>query len=1100
MKCPYHPAPLPVLKARLSRVVLRAAAVSLVLLPWATPFASADTCPPSQWERFPTPSHENLHVLPGSDIDRFSVGGTNRSTLYAIGTWNSPCANDTPDDPLSSDQTLFDSGQAPRLWQSSDGGMTWTDKTDSVLKARNLPDAGDGPYDDFLAFTSVSAAPDDSGVVMVAGYDKNGTAVVVASSDGASEFSWLGCGPIDGIILCAAVSPETDGVRQLAVGTADSINGGRIWRYEAGTPWQGDWVDTGEWDGWADSPSWGNNPTSIDAITSLAFSPQYDIDRSIVAIAIANAEEPDGDPYTGFYLVAGTWDATESWNTSAGFDNYPLLVRHDGDVIHAPPAAPGFLLRTLTSLALPADFNGEQGGSRVALVAVNGSLVNPSSDSLLTEGGFLFWTRDDTLSGELLAAERNPWVASIAYSGTTDMQGRIVAGTSYPRQFTWNDVVDWFDAGSPALSCCSGVGVLYSADNDPCCPRWEWAERPPSGQFNAQVAWSHDGAAAYASTSGSGRLWHDGKWYADESAFSSTANPSANWEQTGLIDTMIHRIVDMAYEPSSNTLYVHTKHDFDDGSVCDCESLWRTGDDGSTWVRQLHGNPDVSDDDNDAFDSAMNGYYRGFYKPVTEGYLLAGGMRYLIGDAIDTDDEQQVEQGFDANAVYRLFEGDDGHWQTISELVLNYEGLLDMNCSGMPGDVLYVGFDDLWWDYTANVPLSYQPDGADPSCPPGHDCRKVSGVARCLDPGRIDCCGNCEWDYLIRGLTGTPDTDGVYEQLLLAGANCSEQAIRLWAIDDGNGYWSDGGGDGESYDWCAAEFSDDRWGRLWTYDDCYAATAIITNTDVPDRTIPSDPCRCAHEAFSLEWQQACDSCEYEIQIAYDREFSHIVLETESFVRGVVAHSVRFYRPPQPDSPGLLIDKGILKCNQAYWWRVRAHLASTDEVISSWWSIPERFFTAPGPPGQLELRAPGDGVSRVPVKDIGFSWTRVTGATRYDFLLVDRDRGHVASQVGDFTSFVLPLTLDYDTPYVWRVIALDGDRVVSESVRATFRTMPAPASLESDVQRPVINPPGVAVRYDWMWYFAGAIGLLLALALAALSHVNRRIKRGRRRDR
>ena len=1063
-------------------------------------FATADECAPARWDRYRTPSHEDLLVLPGSDIDCFATGGADGSTIYAIGTWNSPCANDTPDDPFSPHGMLRDSGQAPRLWKSTDGGVTWRDRTARVLEAANLPDAGAGDYDDFLCFTAIAAGPDDPGIVVVAGYDRNGRAVVAGSRDGAEEFTWLGCGAVDGMILCASISPTIDGTRRIAVGTTDPLNGGRVWRYDTGRGWSGVWVDTALHDGWTDYPLWGGDAASVYAVTSVAFSPRYLEDSTILAVVVAQAEEPDGDPYQGFYLVTGRWDATDSWNGAAGLADRPLLVRDGGQVIHAPSPLPLFLLRGLTDMALPADYDGERDADRVALISVNGIMVEPSSGSLVAEGGFLFWVQGGTASRELLRNEGNPWVASIAYHGDADMRGSMLIGASCPDAWTWDDIVDWHNAGSPALSCCKGVPVLFSTENEPCCPRWDRAEQPPSGQFNAQVAWSPSGEAAYASTSGRGRLWHDGQWYADESAFSRSTSAITEWEQTGLVDTMIEEIVAIADDPASGTLYLHTRHTGEDGSVCTCESIWRTVDEGAAWVRQLHGRPATDDADEDAFDDIIDDYYRGFYSARSEGYLQAAGVRYVIGDAIDEDDDQQVDAGLAADTVYRLLEGRDSDWDRMTPLVLDYTRLVYMACGDSPGGTLYVGFDSVWWDFTTNEPLPYEAGGSAPTCPSGHDCRVVSGAARYLTVGSNDCCPEYEWDYLIRGLRGSDDEDGVREHLQLAGASCRGCFVRLWAIDRGSDYWARDGEDTDSYDWCAGRFSNDLWGRLWKYDDCYAMAPVAAISDDDPLTVPSDPCACANEEFVLEWDRLCDACQYDIQIATDRRFTHVALETEAFLDASLSTATaRFYLPPDPAQPCLLVAKGMLDCNQSYWWRVRAHMAETDEVIRSWWSEPGVFFTAPGPPGLIELRAPGDGATRVAVKNVGFTWTAVSGATRYDFMLVDLEQGHVASKVGDFTAFVLPLTLEFDTSYVWRVIALDGDRVITESARATFRTEPQPAAPSEAAVGATLVPPAAASQPDWIRYFAGILALLLAALLVVLSRVNRRLRRRRSRD-
>jgi hypothetical protein len=1095
MKLPFHHPAAVRVAARVCACSVIAAC--LLLQPNAQDATCADnSCPPAQWQPYPTPSDENLAVLPGSDIDQFVTTGGDGATVYAIGTWNSPCAEDAAGDPFAPDGFIFNARQAPRLWKSIDGGSTWEDRTQEVLEARGLPDAGGGEYDDFVAFTALATAPDDPDLVVVAGYNRDGLALVAGSRDGGTTFAIVACGDITGVVLSVAVSREVKERRQIAVGTMDMLNGGRIWRCEAGSRWPTSWTDTTAYNGWDELPVWGGDASRIHAVTSLSFSPSFATDGAMLAIVAAAAEEPDGDSYTGYYLVAGTWDATNAWNEAAGFADYPVLLQTSDHVIQCPPAIPAFLLRGMTDIALPADYDADDSSARRVLAAANGLLVNPASDSILAEGGVLLLAEGARLSDSLVSVEGNPWLSSVSYHGNATMQGRLLVGTAYPRDWSWSDIVLWFSAGSPSLPCCAGTGVLFAEGLEPCCPRWTWSERPPSGQFNTQVAWTPDGVAGYASTSGAGRLWHGEEWYADESAFSVSPLPLLGWEQSGLVDTMIHRLADIAYDPATATLHLHTSHLADAGTVCDCESVWRSSDEGATWRRELHGRPESDESDEDAFDDILGGYYRGFFKPWIEGYLQAPGVRYLIGDAIDEDDDQQVEAGFEADAVYRLRSGAGNPWQKISEFVLNYEGLIHMDCGGAQGNALYVGFDNLWWDFTANTPLPYKSDGGDPDIPSSHDCRKVSGAARALDPGRPDCCDALEWDYLIRGLVGTTESGGVYERLELAGAHCTTNFVHLWAIDDGNYYWGEEGGDSEGYDWCTATFINARWGRLWTYADCYAMTAVQPLHDGAV-TIPSDPCRCAHEEFLIQWERPCDACEYELQLALDRDFTHVVFETDALLQALDAErSTRFYLPPHPPEPDILVAKGFLDCNETYWCRVRAHLAETGEVIRSWWSAPVRIDTAPGPPGLVELRAPGDGATGVPVKDVAFTWTRVSGATTYDFMLVDKERGHVASSISDATTFVLPLALKHDTPYVWRVIALDGERVITESDGATFRTEPEAASPASQVPPPPFTPPTPPAQSSWLWYFAGAIALLLLLALGALSRVNRRLRRER----
>jgi len=1070
--------------------------------------AAVDASTHSRWDTHAAPTDEDLVILPGSDILSFDVSGADGRTIYAIGTWNAPAGcidNDYADDSIAA-------GQSPVLWKSIDGGAAWRDLTGRVLEAEALPDCLDDgtEWNDMVFFTAVAAAPDDPDFVVLCGYDAEGTPVVVGSSDGGERFHHTGCSELAGEILCVDVSPLTPEGRSIAVGTIDLISGAGIWRLDPGRAWSARWEDMADLPGWADAwltMSGTATRQDIYAVTSVAFSPSFAADRALIAVLVAFAEEEDGNPYAGYYVASGCWDDNPGWNDDAGFDGFPVAVSADEDVIQTDPSLPTFFLRHISDVALPRDFEAGSGDEKSRLLfVVNGIQVNPTTGSTTGEGGFLFSLEGAEMSRDLLGDADNPWVTSIAYSGDHTLEGRVIAGCFLPESIAsyWGvapEITDWFSDngdhadGDHVLPCGEGVMVLYADGLDECCPSWTPASTPPSGQFNCQVGFTPDGSRAYATTEGDSRHGLDDYRWGDESAFSvvTTPAPATAWEQTGLIDTMIHEIVDLNYAPATGCLYVQTQHFSSPGRICRCESIWRSCNAGRTFSRVLLGQPDSSEDDEDAFDAVMEKYHRGFTKTTTEGYLYSAGVRFIIGDAIDVDEEEQVEAGFEADAVYRMFE--DEEWEEISELTLNYEGLLVMEGAG--GTVLYVGFDNLWWDFASNVALPYKPDGSDPDLPYGHECRKTSGVARCLLPDSESCCEALEWDYLIRGLEGALATDDPYEQFGFSGASLGEGAVRLWSIDTGNHYWSEDGKDSESYDSCAREFINRRWGRLWTYDDCPAVAVSTTGTGAAETLIPTDACKCTNEEFVLEWERSCDGCEYEIQVALEPEFASVVLDTEDFTTGATAGESRgFYRPPQPDHPSLVIAHGQLQCNTRYWWRVRTHLAETDEIIAGWWSTPASFRTAPAPAQPLVLSTPPAGATRVPLRDIGFTWNSISGATSYDFMLVDADRNHVASRLGPETSFILPGPLQPGMPYVWRILALDGEQVIAESARATFLTEP-PAQVQPAYVQPAVTPPVAPGTADWVAPFVGTVAALLLAALAALSYVNR-VQRHRRR--
>ncbi|HHE41774.1 MAG TPA: hypothetical protein ENL12_03925, partial [Dehalococcoidia bacterium] len=723
---PFHTA----LSARRWREGVAVLAILVALAPCAKAPA-ADCPPPSQWRTYPTPGHEDLLVLPGSDISAFEVTGAEGDTVYAIGTWNPPddCIENT-----YSDENIA-AGQAPRLWKSTDSGASWTDITEQVINAYGLPDCcnDDRTWNDFVFFSAIAAAPDDEDCLVVCGYDAMHRTVVAGSDDGGETFHCAGCGRIAGEPLCIDISAESEGVRTIAVGTLDPAGGGSVWLLDIGTGWTGAWHDSGNDPGWTDAwqqMAGTGSRDDIQAVTSVVFSPAYKRDLSLLATVIAYAEEPDGDAYTGYYVVqAARCDDHLLWNGQAGYNDMPVRVAPAGTVIVAYATRPPFFLRQGAMLAVPADYNADHEGNRAVLLVVNGLRRDVASGATLDEGGFAYILAGGRLSSDLLRHERNPLVSSIAYDGGTSMKGSALIGCLLPAPYAWQwhwlpELQQWHSHdgdrpdGDYVLPCCSGPLVLISESLDDCCPRWTRADRGPSGQFNCQLAFSPDGTRAYASTGGDSQHGADDFRWGDESAFSiSDAEPvGLHWEQSGLIDTMIDAIEDLNYDPAATCLYLHTSHESGNDSICCCESIWRTCDQGETYRRILLGRPDTSRDDNEAFDDIMDAYHRGFFASRDSGYAYGDLARYAIGDAVDESDRE--EYGFEADAVYRKMEEGGRGWKAISELTLDYERLLLMECDGCAVPVLYVSFDSLWWDFTTNEPLPYNDDGSDPHRPP----------------------------------------------------------------------------------------------------------------------------------------------------------------------------------------------------------------------------------------------------------------------------------------------------------------------------------------------------------------------------------------------
>jgi len=592
----------------------------------------------SKWERQGTPTDDDKVILPGSDIIDFDVTGSDGMTVYAIGTWQGQNVTCLGSDyvgytPVPGPGELWAAAQIAKFWKSTDGGVTWTDKTSKVLDAKNLPNEGTSTaldWDDFMFFTAVSAAPDDPDFVVVTGWDHSYNAVVVGSSDGASKFYYMGCATATGIITCVDVSMEVDDKHVIAVGTWDwlsspayTTNNAAVWRYDAGGYWSAYWVQTGATTAVPTAGYTGWEP--CDAIVDLEFSPNFDVDDSIVVLCIDEVNDinaasfPDSDAdtgttpdYLGFKLQAGTWNSIDAWNAAAEFDSYPVVIKND-DYSIVSPIDPtlgsgwdqvGALIRRAGDIDLPMDYMGDDNSDRKVMVVVNGVEFNMSStpDEWIDDGGFLFWVENTTISLEMLDHEDNPYISSLDYQGNIDMEGRTLLGLAFPSSWRCDEIMDWFNGdgvGAEALPCCAGVQVLRSETTDVCCPDWDYAAKPPSGQFFATVMMTPDGDWAFAGTQGeswlSGTSGHSAGWWSDESAFSISGHSGdlgSCWNQESLIDTDIDFIADAVVNPACGYIYMLTINnvvvDAREGKVCECDSVWRSEDSGSTWLRIFH--------------------------------------------------------------------------------------------------------------------------------------------------------------------------------------------------------------------------------------------------------------------------------------------------------------------------------------------------------------------------------------------------------------------------------------------------------------------------------------------------------------------------------
>jgi len=1086
-----------------SRVIYLAIALALVISLvgiLALPKTSADPGL-TKWTKVTTPSEKNKTIFPASDLYDFAVG-PDGETIYAIGE-----AVDKDD--VDADTNVAE--MLPHLWKSTDGGATWTNNSSKLLKKNvklSLPA-------EFAKLTQIAVAPDKGDFIAIAGTLTTGAPAVVGSTNGSTTFYYTGALPavVSGTakIVSLDVSREVDGIYNLAIGTDD----GFVCRYVAGTYWGGSWADATDV---VDYPGW----IASTAVTSVAFSTSWSADRTVLAISTDN-------------VTGKAWLQTAMWGTHTGWGG---VVERAGAVefkVATTSIAPVAIFPGVTGIALPSDYNGYDAGMRRIYTYVDTDDVTPN-------GGYVF--RIDSTSLSIPTGPTGyPWFASIAYHGTHDdgdaMLGELADGAS-------NAAPNW-PPRSTAFDCCAGVNVWRSPNIDICCPEWHGAIKPPSGQAYAIVAFTPDGKKAYATTQGEGLT--------DESAFSVSLDVGACWNQLGLIDTDIDYLSDVAVSRDCSVTYLASVNESQGAQVCDCDSVWmkdaNADDYADVWQRVYHKALEGADemgllrlspeyDDGDVVywgDSASTNLYWASAKgicgwssrkttldiqdfgladdatiyvlekggssvskyiggvhdwstavdsKVTLGHsitvlgdkILVGGTDSKVGwsddgagsfTALDNALMGDVHLAFDsyfsgegANStiyaavagadagIYRWVIGDSTEWTNLNAIAYDYYGIVLDNADGNPktdaahGGVLYAATDEIV-------------DGA----------VTYSGVARCLTPAETACCGSEEWDYLHAGLGAGPAESFDLEpsSLRICGCLTPSSNSQLYAIDN---------------DWYA--MADGSDGALWAYEDCFAKSAPALSAPRHGAMIPSDPCICVNEEVVLKWDRQCNACSYDWTIALDDAFTEVVLSGTE------------YEPPSGAHPAVVIAEGALDCNESYFWHVRSADAETGEIIHSPWSETWLFTIEAGPGGGVNLTAPDDGASNVPISNVGFTWTGVAEAGNYEWVLspnADLSSPIDTKTTLQGTAYTYTGTLDHSGTYFWQVKAMKGANVMSTSSVATFTTAPVPVTPPDPVQVTTYPPAPPPSTPTWVWVVIG-IGAVLVIVVIVLIFRTRRV--------
>ena len=994
-----------------------------------------------EWSVVDTPSEEDFVVVSPSEVNALVLASD--EVFYAI---------DIPGEDV---------------YKSIDGGVTWKDDMTQAL----LDEGADLPAWD------IAVAPDDPDLVAVV---TDARQEVYVSEDGGETWEDTQVSSATGwdsslLIADIDISPEYDSSRDMVIGTRkpDASANGDIWVLKREI-----------------IPGWKAQELEIDStvgadVTSVRFSPSYEDDRTVVAVA---------SDTNGTYLCTGVRDTT--LDTTEWKVTVPAGVEIKGPVAGSP--AEDEII--CSDLALPAGYSGDDADSRVLYAAYASN----------TDADDAFRIEDDKVFRLNIDMGRPVAAASIAYR-----DGRLLVG----------------EVAGEAGSASALLHVTFEPEEN--TPEWEDPEKPPTGGLtsdyaNAQVAWNSNGTLAYCGTSTNlvqiATDWDDtglpGNWSGqaqDESALSRSDEDCDVWNQLSLIDT------DMAFLCD----YALTLEEVDDESEYDTlflasvgagyDSVWRSSTDplGEIWQRVWCFDSQSDDtilrlgpeDDSEtlllaARDSDYARYsqdegqtWKWFWRPfpnnITDVAVVDDELLYVLDDNLvnkctwdgdrglwewERDIETDLLSGYSiaVSGHNYVFVGDDGDEGKIAYSANGAESFQLMEAVPEPGKmqvcpdeefarnrIVYAASDDtssgiyrwtiggsthwrnLYPPHMGFVGLAQESGVLYGAYGPGVD--------RTLVP-RVNIVKEHDWDSLTvdlaAGATFRPGT-------LMAVSN---EAVDLWAIDD-RGY----------------DFAADK-GCLWTYSDAFALQTPWPTIPAIGEGISCDPCGCDASTFCFSWRRLPSAERYDLWIAIDEKFDHVIARIEDL------------SPDDCCNPSWCTDEDPLRfvCGETYYWKVRSASTIEDETVHSRWSPAMKFIieagtTREGMHTAPLLRVPENGgveISRSPA----FSWVGFPGTEKYEFILAENSglTQVVVSEKLSQPAYMYEGQLGWGKTYFWRVRALEP--APSDATTGTFTVMVEPQPEAAPIPAfPEVVPPAQQTP-SWVWIVIGVLGLLAALVV------------------
>ena len=1011
-----------------------------------------------EWSVVDTPSEEGNVVVSPSEINAF-VAGQN-DTFYAI------------DIPHS------------RVYKSTDGGVTWEDDLNETLEDEGAT----------LPAWDIAVAPDDPELVAVV--TDNRTAVYLSDDGGHSwEGKWENSTSFDlngTLISDIAISPKYDDTYDIAIGTRhpDGSTTGDVWL-----------ITLFEFGGWK-AQELQIDPDAVGTgadVSTVRFSPQYDEDKAILAIA-SSADEGD----MKLSLRNRTFLCTGERNTETKETTWTTFIEIIDPSESSLGDSPDEDEIIFSDLALPSQ-NYREDKNWIAYASYYSNSTTGCDDAYRIEEDGKQVYRLDVKGGNEVG------IASIDYQGGTLLAGEVSGKGG---------------SANALIHICSNPTE--------CFIKWEEPTKPPTGgasenRANAQVVWLTS-SIAYCATSTNNvttaAAWANmtlpaGPWQGqacDESALSKSEDDGDTWNQLSLIDTEMTFLCDYAFFANNTILYLASINDH----TPRFDSIWRTEKTKTealteTWQRVLcldgedniilRPTPDweeeeqiyfaVPETDNVKYSENEGQSWEKVWECPDVTYLavVSDELLYILDDyqlnryswnetlwGGSWEWEYDIDTGLDsgsavlAHGTDYVFVSENGDRDRIAYSSDGGEIFNVTESLPEPGEIqlavdeefnsnkfIYAASDDssshiYRWAIGASTSWKGLNTPGKGFCGLAQIDEVLygayaysDGVARTLDP-HLETIRVTDWDTTDAGLDGVTFRSRSLKAI-------SNEDVDLWAIDDDD-YFN---GDISKYD--DPDFN--TVGRLWVYTDAFVLETPWPNTPALDDSLPCDECTCRADDFCFRWRMLPSTEKYELWIALDEDFTAII------------HTEVNITPDAPCSPAWCPSSSSVQfiCGETYFWKVRSCESTEEERIRSRWS-PTMKFTV------KECSTEEGEVYLAPillVPDIGsknvrrsptFSWEGFPPTTEYEFILASDGALTlvIVNEKVSTSTYQYKGSLDWNTTYYWQVKAIEP--TLSEPALGVFTVMPAPEPTAATPPTP-----------SWIWAIIGILAFLDVVIIA-----------------